>query len=275
MIILSKLCLNKEDIKMKKYYSAICLIIRNENEYLQEWIRHHLKLGFEHIYIYDHNCKVPIEHTIKTKLKSYEREYITIINWQGRHTHAQDEAYTNCINFYGKECEWLAFIDTDEFIILHKNKSINDFLKQYDDVGGVYMNWIMYNANNQEHYEHKPVMERFTQQCPDFQQYGKLITKPDRIQKMYIHEASYKKGYHTVDENKNIVIGRRHPYHTKLIQCNHYYTKSWEEWKRKISRGVADPYFGRNLREFFLYNPGMKYLDDGTEQFQEYERNVN
>lgn len=259
---------------MKKYYSAICLIIRDENEYLQEWIRHHLKLGFDHIYIYDHNCKIPIEHTIGTKLKSYEREKIKIINWNGSHKHAQDEAYQDCLNNYRDEAEWIAFIDTDEFVVLHKDNSINDFLKRYEEVGGIYMNWIMYNANNQVKKKNEPVMERFTQTCADFQQYGKLIINSDRVTKMYIHEAAYKPGFHTVDEDKNPVIGRRHPYHINYIQCSHYYTKSWEEWKNKISRGVADPYFGRNLREFFLYNPEMKYLDDGTEYYQVYERNV-
>lgn len=259
---------------MKKYYSAICLITRDENEYLQEWIRHHLSIGFEHIYIYDHNNKEPVEETIRKKLKKSEREYISVINWGGRHNHAQGEAYEHCLKNYGGDCRWIAFIDTDEFIILHKHNNINDFLKNYEDCGGIYMNWIMFNANNQEKKSYEPVMERFTETCPDFQQYGKLIVNPDLVRKQYIHEADYYGGYNTVDENKNVVIGRRHPYHTDLIQCNHYYTKSWEEWKQKISRGSADSYFGRNLREFFIYNPKMSYLDDGTDYFQIYERNI-
>lgn len=259
---------------MKKYYSAICLIIRDENEYLQEWIRHHISIGFEHIYIYDHNSKVPIAETIKKKLKSFEREYVTVVDWSGKHTHAQDEAYIHCLANFRCEAEWIAFIDTDEFIVLNQDKSINDFLRRYEHVGGVYMNWIMFNADGQIKRADGPVMERFKQTCADFQQYGKLIVRTDRVAKMYIHEADYINGYNTVDEMGNIVVGRRNPYHTTFIQCNHYYTKSWEEWKRKISRGVADPYFGRNLREFFIYNPDMAYLDDGTEQFQEYERGL-
>lgn len=259
---------------MKKYYSAICLIIRDENEYLQEWVRHHFRIGFEHIYIYSHNCKIPISETVQTRLKRSEREKITVIEWNGRHKHAQDEAYYHCLKTYGTQAEWIAFIDTDEFIVLKQDASINDFLKRYENVGGIYMNWVMFNANGQEKHEEGSVMERFTQVFPDFQQYGKLIVRADRVRKMYIHEADYIMDFHTVDEARNPVIGRRHLDHTDFIQCNHYYTKSWEEWKRKISRGVADPNFGRNLQEFFLYNPDMKYLDDGTDLFQVYERNV-
>jgi hypothetical protein len=261
---------------MKKYYSAICLIIRDENDYLQEWIRHHISIGFEHFYIYDHNCKVPIEYTVKTKLKSFEREYVTVIDWSGKHTHAQDECYQHCLANFKEEAEWITFIDIDEFIVLHKDKSIKYFLSKptYENVGGIYMNWVMFNANGKEKREDKPVMERFTKQCPDFQQYGKLIVRADKVRRQLIHEARYYDRLNTVDEDGNLVIGKRHPYHIEQIQCNHYYTRSWEEWKNKISRGVADPIFGRNLRDFFLYNPDMKYLDTGIDYVQEYERNV-
>lgn len=259
---------------MKKYYSAICLIIRDENEYLQEWIRHHISIGFDHIYIYDHNSKIPVTHTINTQLKKAEREYVIVIDWSGKHTHAQDECYAHCLANFRKDCEWIAFIDTDEFIILNQDNSINDFLKRYENAGGIYMNWIMFNADGQEKKEEGGVMERFKQVCADFQQYGKLIVRTDRVFKMYIHEAAYINDFQTLNEQGHIVKGRRHPYSTEFIQCNHYYTKSWEEWKKKISRGVADPLFGRSLREFFIYNPDMKYLDDGTDYFQIYERNV-
>ena len=49
----------------------------------------------------------------------------------------------------------------------------------------------------------------------------------------------------------------------------HYYTKSWEEWKEKIiTRGACDPLYKRKLNEFFNYNPDMEYLkEEDTEQF--------
>lgn len=53
---------------------------------------------------------------------------------------------------------------------------------------------------------------------------------------------------------------------------DHYYTKSWEEWCWKIKeRGGADPNYHKALREFFYYNPDMKYLDTGEQAVQAYE----
>lgn len=260
---------------MYKYNSAICLIIRDENYYLQEWVRHHLSIGFEHIYIYDNNCKEPITETVRKKLKSFEREKVTVIDWCGKHEYAQDEAYAHCVSNFQNEAKWVAFIDTDEFIVLHDEISINEFLEDYESAGGIYMNWIMFNANGKEKMEYLPVMQRFTKTCTDFQHLGKLIVRADRVSKMYIHEARYiTPEYVTMDEDKNTVIGKKHSYHVSKIQCNHYFTKSWEEWQRKIARGVADPYFGRTLREFFQYNPEMRHLDLGIDYMQEYERGV-
>jgi hypothetical protein len=37
---------------------AICLIIKDENEYLQEWMDYHRKVGVSHFYIYDNNSKL-------------------------------------------------------------------------------------------------------------------------------------------------------------------------------------------------------------------------
>ncbi len=49
-----------------KYYCSICLIIRDESEYLQEWLEWHVASGVEHFYIYDHGSKYPISEFVKT-----------------------------------------------------------------------------------------------------------------------------------------------------------------------------------------------------------------
>ena len=34
---------------------AICAIAKNENDYINEWCKYHLNLGFDEIYIFDNN----------------------------------------------------------------------------------------------------------------------------------------------------------------------------------------------------------------------------
>lgn len=46
-----------EDYMKQKFNYSICLIIRDENEYLKEWLEWHINQGVEHFYIYDHDSK--------------------------------------------------------------------------------------------------------------------------------------------------------------------------------------------------------------------------
>ena len=36
-----------------QHYSAVILLIKDENRYLKEWLDWHLNIGFDHVYIYD------------------------------------------------------------------------------------------------------------------------------------------------------------------------------------------------------------------------------
>ena len=49
------------------------------------------------------------------------------------------------------------------------------------------------------------------------------------------------------------------------IYLEHYYTKSFEEFKQKIQKGTCDPKWSRQLYEFFRYNPDMKHLKETEE----------
>ena len=79
-----------------------------------------------------------------------------------------------------------------------------------------------------------------------------------------MHYAYYDPAKHQVFENEER--------NKNLFVIDHYYTKSWEEWQRKIKeRGGADPNYHKVLKEFFFYNPDMAYLDTGENAVQAYE----
>ena len=118
-----------------KYYSSICLLAKDENEYINEWLEWHInKLKFDHIYIYDNESSIPLIKTIDEKYK----DYITIRDWTAEHYNSimQVKCYENFIEFHGKDNHWTAFIDADEFIRTIDDCSINDFLMEYEDYNG-------------------------------------------------------------------------------------------------------------------------------------------
>lgn len=249
-----------------KHYSAVILLIKDENRYLREWLDWHLKLGFDHIYIYDNGSKEKVSDVIDV-CPVKMRNQITVIDWSGHHTHIQQDAYNHFLDTYKKEVRWGLFIDSDEFVKFTDGKTtnVNDFLKDYEDYTEIWGYEIEYNANGKEFYEDKPVKERFTKTVDVRDGYfWKNFVQVNRISHFTMHYAQYNDQKHFLFKNEDR--------NSDLFVIEHYYTKSWEEWNWKIKqRGGADPNYHKILSEFFFYNPDMKNLDTGENVAQAYE----
>lgn len=247
------------------YYSAVVLLIKEENRYLEEWIDWHLALGFDHIYIYDNGIRERVEE-VTGGYEKEKKKKITVIDWSGHHDHIQQDAYNHFLENFKEKVRWGLFIDSDEFLRFTSDVSdVNTFLKEYEDYTEIWGYEVEYDANGQEAYEEKPVRERFTRQT-DVREgfYYKNFIQVNRIDSFLMHYAYY-------DEAKHLLL-KSEQSNRELFVIDHYYTKSWEEWQKKIKeRGGADPNYHKALREFFVYNPDMRHLDTGDQAVQAYE----
>jgi hypothetical protein len=239
------------------YYVSACLLIRDENRYLLEWLSWHLSQGFEHIYIYDNGVNEEVTDIIPENMK----DQVTIIPWQEEYTNVQEEAYNNFLSNYGTETRWVNFIDSDEFVRMVEDTPMKAFLEACESYSIVRVDFLEYNANGLETYEDKPVRERFTQTVNVMDGiYHKDFIQCHRIDRMDRHyPMCSQRGNYTLEDIQEQVI------------IDHYYTKSWEEWKQKIERGSSDPDFLKWTNEFFVYNPDMAYLKEEENQVQEYK----
>ena len=249
-----------------KWYSAIILLIKDENRYLKEWLDWHFALGFEHIYIYDNGEKDHVRDIVQLYADEI-RKKITVIDWTGHHNHIQQDAYNHFLSNYKEDVRWGLFIDSDEFLRFKDQGTtdVNTFLRDYEDYTEIWGYEVEYDANGKEHYENIPVRERFTRQT-DVREgvYWKNFIQVNRIDSFLMHYAYY-------DEEKHLVF-KNEQSNQDLFVIDHYYTKSWEEWRTKIvERGGADPAYHKALREFFVYNPDMVYLDTKEDVVQAYE----
>ena len=249
-----------------KFYSAVILLIKDENRYLKEWLDWHLNLGFEHVYIYDNGEKDHVQEIVDLYAAETQQK-ITVIDWTGHHTHIQQDAYNHFLSNHKKDVRWGLFIDSDEFLRFTDGETtdVNTFLRSYEDYTEVWGYEVEYDANGHEIYENKPVRERFTRQT-DVREgfYWKNFIQVNRIDSFLMHYAYY-------DESKHLLF-KNEQSNQDLFVIDHYYTKSWEEWQKKImERGGADPNYHKVLREFFFYNPDMAYLDTGENAVQSYE----
>ncbi|MCR8558590.1 glycosyltransferase family 2 protein [Mucilaginibacter sp. BJC16-A38] len=246
------------------YTLSLCCIIKDENDYLEEWINYHLKTGVEHFYIYDNSSKVPVYDTLK---KLNLLQYATVTRIRGKAK--QVRAYNKCLKKYGKTSQWIGFIDTDEFMV-PKTTSGNlvEFLKDYQDYGGLGINWLVFGSNGHIKKTNRPQLESFTLRSDEtfsVNSHIKNIVQP-RFTKEALgaHSFAYKDGKFCVNENFVRIDGSFSEVSVNKIQLNHYYCRSKEEYDAKVKRGYGDTSKKRKVDEFYYHDKDANKVEDTT-----------
>lgn len=249
-----------------KYFLSVVTIVRDENPYLEEWIRYHIEeIGVEHFYIYDNESAVPVKDYLES-INFKHLDKCTIIDFPTTEWSQQD-SHNQFLNDYGKkETKWFIGIDPDEYVLIKdKSKSLIEFLNENSDYTAIKCIWKHYNANGHEKKTNEPDMVRFTQETDwnDYKHGGKMFAQSNRISGFGSYVPLRRMESKIAEfENKELTVD--------FMQLNHYYTRSYDEWVEKIKRGSSNPTFFRKYSEFFELNPDMKYLDTGEDYEQGY-----
>jgi hypothetical protein len=218
--------------------TAIVCIARNEDRTVREWIDYHLKLGFDRIFMHQNDWTCEVEHERLTKLR-----------FDGRCV--QVPAYNRWLSSeHRKDFDWAAFIDCDEFIVLHKHNNISDFLSEFGHPVGVSPNWLIFGSCGQESPYPYPesLIKRFTFRG----------NKPDKHVKTILNLRSdahmhtpHSPNRPTTDTRRNVFSG---PFHengpTDVIQLNHYFHKSKLEWSARVARGKISEHGTRPMEDW-------------------------
>ena len=122
---------------------GICVIHKDQNEDVKEWVDYHLALGITKIYFFDNNSTVPIRETLAQYHGAVH--YEDVATQEAAPLNPQLFVYRKCLA--RKDVQWIAFIDLDEFIVLKATpySSLPAFLNDYADEGALAVNWV--NAN--------------------------------------------------------------------------------------------------------------------------------
>jgi len=213
-----------------KYYISACLIIRDNIDLLEPWLQYHFFIGFEHIYLIDHNSNPKLSDyaSVNNYIKQSKITYI-----HSTTPAYQRIGYNHVLNTYRTESQWIAYIDSDEYIVLKKHNTIGDFIKNYEDFAAVSIGWYLFVSNNQ--INHKPnLFETYTIRHALSCHY-KTIVQTAHVIQMDIHNVSQCiNNKIAVDEAKVPVSGYLAMHqHTDYVQVNHYVIRSFNDFKNK------------------------------------------
>jgi hypothetical protein len=255
---------------------ALVAVAKLEEKYLHEWVRYYLHIGFDMIYLYENNK----EPTYAELLKEFPK--VQVIHFPTDGTPTRSTQYYVLEDFcknYKEKHTWMAHFDLDEFIVLKKHKTIHEFCQEYlgNEEGGIVVPWVHFGDNGHETYKAEPVTFRFTKR-EDIS-----LTKTAFVKSIVCtacidifidwHIPKLIKGVMKTTDGEIITKRETDKKPIDVIQLNHYFCKSKEEFKVKRIRGeVGVPSthpskFGKAEHGRYQYSMFTRYNQNIVDDF--------
>ena len=135
---------------------AVCTIFKDCSPYLKEWIEYHRLVGVEHFYLYDNSSH---DHPKRILKKYIDKGIVTLIHWPNRNQESwgdrvmawvdttQLPAYQHGCHLAKTKVKWLAFIDSDEFLVPMSSLTLKELLAAHEEAPGICLNWAVYGTS--------------------------------------------------------------------------------------------------------------------------------
>lgn len=246
--------------------TTICCIVKNEHNYIVEWVEHYLNLGFDSIYVFEDFGS----NSHKDVLNKYINAGSVILIPLENNTYGITKG--NCISgnqtqgqvykFFQNYCrenniaDWVGFFDVDEFLQFQDGYDLDKVLNEFADYNGILVSWVLYGANGHIKKPIGNVVDNYTKHVP-------LNVHLDGIRFSHktllnVHKKSNMVTIHewTGCVCTDLMGDFNHVCYDKLY-LSHYFTKSFEEYcERMLSRGNMANY-RRSFDQFFYLSPEL------------------
>ncbi|MCZ2224449.1 MAG: glycosyltransferase family 2 protein [Chitinophagales bacterium] len=232
-------------------YLSICSVMLNEEDYVEDFVNFHKFLGVEHFYIFD-KSNDGLDKVLG------KRDYVTLIKAPKDMLHAV--AWQQGAQLTKTKSEWVAFIDCDEFLVPHTTLDLKELMSKYEAYSSLQPNWCLYGSSGHIEKPKENQLLAFTKRARKdhpINAHTQSIIKPKHVVNRATddpHHFPLLPGKVSVNEN-NVLIPNSpfsSPPSQNKIQINHYYTRSKEEVKIKLTRrrcDVKDLAYHENLFE--------------------------
>ncbi len=221
-----------------KYKLSLAAIFKNEASYIVEWIEYYILMGVEHFYLYDNGS----DDNATALLEPYiQQGYVTLHSFAG--VGRQEEAYKNAVKNHKLDTKWMVIVDLDEFILPKHRKNIQDMLDDYEQYDQVCCRWLLFGNSGYLTRPEGLVIENYLRRIEAEKSWlHKCIIKPIQFVDMTNpHDAT--------------VTGETLYLPHDVVQCNHYFCKSYVEYRYKKNTRNRQAQ-GTDINGFYKYDIG-------------------
>ena len=224
----------------------MCVIVRDEAAYIEEWLAFHLLQGASKILVYDNGST---DGTLQRLAQAAANAPINVIDWSEQSGHfdtIQRAAYMDGAARLIGSSDFVAFIDADEFLHAGVGRTAAGTLSAFpSEVSAVAVNQRVFGSSGFIKYGAAPVTSRFVR-CTELEyvenRWFKTIARPEQIIEFdSVHSVVVRSGRYVMNDGGDLSRESDHPglasrVGSGALTVNHYMLRSLEEYREKQKR---------------------------------------
>jgi hypothetical protein len=245
----------------KELSVALCAIVKDEEDYIEEWLAFHILQGVSRVVLYDNHSS---DDTCRRARAFGLHARIEIVSWPDS-TDGFDLAQR--LAYYDGACrlagvvDYAAFIDVDEFLFAADDRLLGPALAAFPEaVGAVAVNQRVFGSSGLLSSTGEPVTARFTSAAaadhPEAHWF-KTIARPARVVGFdTVHSVVLTWGDYVLPDGRPLPPRTKHQGYSSIavegaLRLHHYMLKSREEFEQKKRRWTGQDLSGRYTDEYF------------------------
>jgi hypothetical protein len=203
-------------VENRKMVNKVILFTNARDEKnIKEWAAHHLLLGFDLIYIFDHKSQVPIGPQFANFDK---RVFVERCEMNSPIKLPLMMRAAKAAQLLG--ADWMIYLDADEFIILNYFKTIKALLYEFHFADQLGVNWVYFGTNNHIKEPEGLILDNYTRSDGTLDQHVKSFVRPSQIV-----SATNPHFYNIRNKARNVTINKRFQPPGPFNHCNLEYSK--------------------------------------------------
>lgn len=236
---------------------TVACAMKDEAPYIVEWVAYNRIIGFDRIVIGSNDSSDGTSEILAALAMNNVVDYIE--NAVGPNEVPQHAFYEKLQNLeLFQATEWLAVIDSDEFINIHVGSGLlGDLFAAVDGADIVQLNWAVFGNSGRRSFSQEPVVERFTKRIAEQHRINAgckcLVRNPQRFERLrnhnparFIGAKTYLSVFHggeirklssEADLTKSLQYTSSDGVSFDVAQINHYAIKTWPEYILRQFRG--------------------------------------
>lgn len=239
---------------------GVCAILKNEADYVEEWLAFHTLQGVDRVILYDNNSS---DDTCRRAASFTKHIDLQIVPWTDSANGfdcAQKLAYSDGARRLAGLADYVAFIDLDEFVFASDFRPLGQVLAHFPaDTGAIAVNQRVFGSDAQPSSTGDLVTSRFTKAAAadhSESHWFKTIARPDCIVEFdTVHSVILKSGVYMLSDGR-LLPPDSDPGQSSIVadgalQLHHYILKSRQEFELKKLRWSGQDLRDRYTDEYF------------------------